>query len=167
MSEHYINIDDTRKKCTYSFFTGWSFIENLESKGHNFDKLYMDVINRKCNATLLKEILVCSLKQVDKKEISTGEALEHVDEFFLSFGYQEMSHLGYILVLDAVRPLDEKKQLRRQREVVAALSQKIKLSTLRTLLKAGWQWIILLATFTVAVSGISSLLVMHLLSSMG
>lgn len=163
MSEHYINVDDTSKKRTYSFFTGWSFIENIESKGHNFDKIYMDVINRKCNATLLKEILICSLKQVNKKEISTGEALGYVDDFFESFGYQEMSHLGYILVLDAVRPLDEKKQLSRQREVVTALSQKVRFSTLKTLLRLGWQWITLLATFTVAASVTLSLLVMHLL----
>jgi len=163
MSEHYINIDDTSKGRTYSFFTGWSFIENIESKGHNFDKIYMDVINRKCNATLLKEILVCSLKQVDKKEISTGEALKYIDDFFESFGYQEMSHLGYILVLDAVRPLEEKKQLSRQREIVSALSEKVRSSTLKTLSSLGWQWITLLATFTAAVSVITNLLVMRLL----
>lgn len=167
MSEHYINVDDTSKGCTYGFFTGWSFIENLESKGYNFDKIYMDVIDRKCNATMLKEILVCALKQMDKKEISTGEALKHVDDFFLAFGYQEMSHLGYILVLDAVRPLDEKKQLSKQREMITALSQKVRFSTLKTLLNLGWQWIILLATFTAVASVISSLLVTHFLSSMG
>lgn len=163
MSEHFTNIDDPRKKCTYGFFTGWSFIENFESKGYNFDEVYLDIINRKCNATMLKEILVCALKQVDKKEISTGEALGYVDEFFSTFGYQEMSHLGYILVLDAVRPIDEKKHLSKQREIVEALSKKVKFSTLKTSLKAGWQWIIVLATFTAGVSVISSLLVQRIL----
>jgi hypothetical protein len=122
MSEHYIRIDNPEKKCTYGFFTGWTFIENLEAKGHNFDKIYLDVINRESN------------------------------DFFYLFGYQEMSALAYMIVLDAVRPLEEKKHLARQREAMLAMSQKVRLSTLKTLSKAGWQWITLLTTFIAAVS---------------
>ena len=166
MSDHYIRVDNPDKGCTYSFFTGWSFIENIESKGHNFDKIYMDVINRVASATLLKDVLVCSLNKVDSDEISMGQADAYVIEFFDHFGYQEMSHLAYIVVLDAVRSGDEKKRLESQREIMSALSQRVKYSPLKSFLSHGWQWITLLVIFTSAASATLNFLVMHFLPSM-
>lgn len=165
MNEHRIKVTNKELGTDYEFFTGFSFAEAMESCGHNFDKVYLDIINREVGLSVVKDVICCALVKINGKDATSSEIDAEFHKLYMVDGYQDLSSFASMLVLHSVRSSEEKKSLIFQMEVMETLSEKVKYSTLKNFFRLGWRWILVLTTFTSAASVTLSLLAMHLWQS--